>query len=202
MTVVQTGARAAGRDVGVGADDEADLAVEEDAHRLDLGGRLGVEIDDHRVGLLAQRRGRHRRLDGAERIVDRVHEDAAECVDHQHLPAVARRNQVGATAGRSSGHVERAEKRRLALDIAQRVALVEGMIAQRHHVGPGIAQAAEMPLGEAAPMAGILAVDDDEIETEALDQAGQPVADRIAPCPADDITQEQDAHQAAPPKLR
>jgi hypothetical protein len=38
------------------------------------------------------------------------------------------------------------------------------VVAQRHDIGPGCLQVVEMPLGEAAPVAGILAVDDDEIE--------------------------------------
>ena len=92
-----------GGDVGVRADDEAGAAVEEKAHGLDFRGRLGVEIDEDGVGLLAQRAGVDGGLDGAERIVDRVHEDAAQRVDHQHAMAVAALDQIGAAAGGCRG---------------------------------------------------------------------------------------------------
>ena len=46
-----------GRLMGVGADDEAGAAVDEMAEAHLFGRRLGVEIDDHRIGLLAERAG-------------------------------------------------------------------------------------------------------------------------------------------------
>src|SRR5690606_10666204 len=61
------------RNVRVGADDEADAAVEEVPHGLNLRGRLGVKVHQHRIGLLAEWAGRDRRLRGPKRIVDRVH---------------------------------------------------------------------------------------------------------------------------------
>ena len=47
----------AGRLVGMGADDEAGAAVDEMREAHLLRGRLGMEVDDHRVGLLAERTG-------------------------------------------------------------------------------------------------------------------------------------------------
>ena len=71
------------------------------------------------------------------------------------------------------------------------LALVEGMIAERHDVGAGSADGLEVPLGQPAPMARILAVDDNEVEGEAGDKLRQPLAQCVAPRPADHITQEQ-----------
>src|SRR5690606_12036000 len=87
-------------------------------------------------------------------------------------------------------------------DVAHRVALVPGMVAQRHHVGAGGAQFVEMALGEAAAMAGVLAVDDDEVEAVIGDEAGQAVGDGIAAGPADDVSQKQQLHAAIRAKWR
>ena len=64
--------------MGVGADDQADAAVDEMAERLLLAGRLGVEIDDRRVAADSERTGAEFLLDALERIVERVHEHAAD----------------------------------------------------------------------------------------------------------------------------
>ena len=48
-----------------------------------------------------------------------------------------------------------------------------------------------MPFGQAAPVAGILAIDDDEIEFVLGNKAGEPVTDGIAARPADDIAQKK-----------
>ena len=99
-----------GGDVGVGADDERSAAVEEEAHGLDFGRRLGVKVDDHGIGLLAERAGGDGGFDGAEGIVDRVHEDAALRVDDEHAMAVAALDEIGAAAGRAGGEVDGAEQ--------------------------------------------------------------------------------------------
>src|SRR5690606_20884101 len=107
-------------------------------------------------------------------------------------------DEHGATPRRAGRHVDRPDQRGLALDIAQRLALIEGVIAQRHDIGARIADGAEMRLGEALAMAGILAVDDDEIEPVALDDARQALGDGIAPGAAHDIAQKQKPHASAP----
>ena len=188
--------------MGVGADDEAGAAVEEKAHGLDFRGRLGVEIDEDRIGLFAERAGGDRRFDGAERIVDRVHEHAAQRVDHQHAVAIAALDQIGAASGRARRHVDRPHQRRFALDIALRVALVPGVIAERHRIGTGGAQIAIVPLGQALAVAGVLAVDDDEIETVGRNDAGQALCYRVTPRASDHIAKKQQLHAAAFSKVR
>ena len=69
----------------MGADDEADTAVDEVAERLFFAGRLGVEVDDHRVAPGAERVGRELLVGAAERVVERVHEYAPHEVDHEHI---------------------------------------------------------------------------------------------------------------------
>ena len=77
-----------GRRVGVRADDEARAAVDEMAHRLFLARRFAMHVDDDRVCALAERTGGELALDRGERIVERVHEDAAHHVDDEHALAV------------------------------------------------------------------------------------------------------------------
>ena len=72
-----------GRHMGVGADDQARAAVEIMAHGLLLAGRLRMHVDDHRIGHLAQGAGLEFPVDGGERIVERVHVEAAHDVDDE-----------------------------------------------------------------------------------------------------------------------
>ena len=77
--------------VRVRADDEAGAAVDEMAEAHLLRGRLGVEVDHHRVGLLAERAGGEYALGGLEGIVELgMHEDAAHDVGDEHARAVLR----------------------------------------------------------------------------------------------------------------
>src|SRR6185312_13854248 len=141
-------------------------------------------------------------LHGAEWVVDRVHEDAALGVDDQHAVAVAAFDEVGAAAGRRRMEVDRPQQRRLALDIGQGVALVPGVIAERDRVGAGGAEVGIVALGEAAAMAGILAVDHDKIEAVVADEAGQALAHAIAAGAAHHVAEKQQPHAAAVSKRR
>src|SRR2546430_12870444 len=93
--------------MGVGADDEAGAAVAEEADALLLAGRLAMEIDDDGVRGNAERAGAELALEGCEGVVERGHEDAAERVDDERVPAVLGLDQRGAAAGRTSRIVRR-----------------------------------------------------------------------------------------------
>ena len=79
-----------GRHMGMRADDEAGAAVAEKSRRLLLARRLGMEIDDDRVGAAAERAGFELAVDRRERIVERLHEDAAERIHDENARAVLR----------------------------------------------------------------------------------------------------------------
>ena len=96
-------ARVGGRHMGVGADDEADAAVDEMAERLFLAGRLGVEIDDRRVAADPERAGGELLLDALERVVERVHEHPAHHVDDEHPRAVRGLEQMAPRPGVPAG---------------------------------------------------------------------------------------------------
>ncbi len=90
----------------VGADDEASAAVDEMAETLLLAGRLGMEIEDDRIGLLLQRAGVEDDLRRFEGVVEfGMHEDPAHDVGDEHARAVSGIEKAGATAGRALGIV-------------------------------------------------------------------------------------------------
>ncbi len=177
--------------MGVGADGQADAAVDEMAERLFLAGRLGVEIDDRRVAADAQRAGGEFLGDALERIVEGVHEHPAEHIDHQHPRAVGRREHAGAAARRAGGVIGGADQARLALDERERLALVEGVIAERDRVGAGGEEFLADRLGDAEAAGGVLAVDDDEVELPALAKARQLADQRRASGAPDNVADEQ-----------
>ena len=128
--------------------------------------------------LLAERAGGELAFDRGERIVERVHEDAAHGVDHERALAVLGVDQGGAAAGRAGGIIDRADQARRALDEDQRLALVPGVIAERDGVGAGLDQLVVDRLGDAEAAGGVLAVDDDQVELPVGDQAGQALVAR------------------------
>ena len=62
-----------------------------------------MDVDDDGVGGALERTGRKLALDRRERIVERLHEDAAHDVDDQHARAVPGVDQGRAAAGRAGG---------------------------------------------------------------------------------------------------
>ena len=154
----------------MGADDQADAAVDEMADRLLLARCLGMEVDDDGVDLLAERTGGKLALDAGEGIVERVHEDAPHRVHDEDAGAVPRHEDAGAAPRRAGGIVERTEEAVLPLGEDQRLALVEDVVAGGHHVGAGVDDPAKDLLGDAEAAGGVLAVDGDEIDAMVGDQ--------------------------------
>ena len=79
-------------------------------------------------------------VDDGEGIVERIHEDAAHRVHHQHARAVLGLDHRRALARRAFGKIDRADELRRALDEDQSLALIPGVIAERHRVGAGADQ--------------------------------------------------------------
>ncbi len=74
------------------------------------------------------------------------------------------------------------------------LALVEGVVAGRDGVGPGVDDGAQDVFRDAEPAGGVLAVDDDEIERVIGDEPGKLFDHGIAARAADDISQKQQSH--------
>ena len=145
---------------------------------------------------LAQRAGRELALDRGERIVERIHEDAAHGVDDEHARAVLRLDQRRAAARRAGRIIDRPDQARRALDEDQRLLLVPGVIAERDRVGAGVDEFAIDRLGDAEAAGGVLAIDHDEIELPVANEARQALVDDGPPAAADDIADEENAHRS------
>ena len=129
-----------------------------------------------------------------ERVVERIHEHAPHEGDHQHARAVLGVDEGRAAAGGADGIVERPDQPRRPLDEDQRLALVEGVVAERDGVGTGVDQLVVDRLGDAEAAGRVLAVDGDEIELPVAPEPRQPLQHRRAPAAADDVADEEDAH--------
>lgn len=185
----------------MGADDEAGAAVDEMAEALLLAGRLGMEIEDDRVGLLLQRARVEDDLRRFEGVVEfRMHEDPAHDVGNEHTRAVPGIEKAGAAAGRALGIVGGTQELIVAAGKSDSLLLVPDVIACRHHIGAGIDRFQKDILGDAEAAGGVLAVDDDEIELEVGNQAGEAVPYRRASRLADHVTQKKQPHSLSNPR--
>ena len=97
-----------GRNMAVGAQHRRHAAVAVMAHRLLLAGRLAVHIDQDEMRRAAERILGELRIDGAERIVERIHEQPAHDIDDDDLLAARRLKQVGAPARRAGWEIDSA----------------------------------------------------------------------------------------------
>src|ERR1041384_7545989 len=160
--------------------------------------RLGVEVADGDVATLAERTDGKLALDGGKRIIELLHEDAAHGIDDQDARAVLRGQQRRALSRRAGRIVQGPDQFRRALYENQRLALVPSMIAERDDVGAGVADLVIDRLGNAEAAGGVLAVDRDEVEPPALAQPRQAADHHLASGPADDVAEEEKAHQRLP----
>src|SRR5262245_66621559 len=69
------------------ADDEARAPIAKVAHCLLFARSLAMDVDDDRVGRLLQWTDGKLALNRRARVVERVHEDAAHCIDDEHASA-------------------------------------------------------------------------------------------------------------------
>src|SRR3984957_3070895 len=183
-----------GRGMRVGADHEADAAVEEMSHRLLLARRLGMHVDHDRVDAALERTGGELAVERREGIIEGVHEYAAHGVDDERIAAVLALDQGGAAAGPASRIVAPGDQPRRPLDEDQRLLLVPGMVAERDRVGPGVEEILVDRLGDAEAARRVLAVDDDEIELPVAHEPWQPLRDGRPTAAAHHVADENNPH--------
>ncbi len=96
-----------------------------------------MDFDDHRVGHAAKQGFLQCGIDGRERIVEgSVHEDPPQGDREENLAPTADLEKPCPPARRAFRIVEWSQDPRLALDMAEHLLLVEGVIAQRQAIGP------------------------------------------------------------------
>ena len=143
---------------------------------------------------LRQHTGGKLAIERRERIVERVHVDAAHGVDDERAAAVLGLDHGGAAARRAGGIIERPNEARRALDKDQRLLLIPGMIAERHRIDAGLDQLAIDRFRDAEAAGGVLAIGDDQIEFPVADELRQALGDDSPPAPPDNVADEKNAH--------
>src|SRR5690606_22983620 len=102
--------------------------------------------------------------------------------------------------GRAPREVCRTQETPLARRESECFALVPDMVAGRDHVCAGIQRGEENLLGDAETACGVLAVDDDKIQSKVGNQAGKLFPYRHTARLADHVTQKEKSHEG-PRKL-
>ena len=160
-----------------------------------------MHVDHDGVGAALQRAGRQFAVDDGERVVERIHEDAAHRVHDQDARAVPGLDHGGAAPGRAGRIIDRTDELRRAFDEHQRFALVPGVIAERDRVHAGIEEFVEDALGDAEAAGRVLAVEHNAIELPFGDQPGQAFGHDRAAGTADHVADEQHAHALWLPQI-
>ncbi len=83
-----------------------------------------MHVDDDRIRAALERTGCQLAVRRRERIVERIHEDAAHQVDQQQARAISSLEQHHAAPRRSGRIIEGTDQPRRALDEDQRLALI------------------------------------------------------------------------------
>ena len=182
-----------GRDVGVGAEHGRDPAVEVPAHRHLLARHLGVEVDDHGVGLDPVEDP----VDGVERRACDLEPDAAAEVDHAD-PHPAGLDHGVAAARVGLRVVGRPHHALLAVEEVVGLAVAVDVVAGGDDAGAGVEDVAGRALGDPHAAGRVLAVDDDQVGRVLLAQRRHRLAQPAPPGAADDVADEEDPHGADP----
>jgi hypothetical protein len=154
-----------------------------------------MNIDQRGLHDAAARMGAQHRVHGRERIVEgALHEDLAQHLRDEHLPPAGGGEDPRARTRRGLRVVERPQDARLALDELEHVALVEGMVAEREHVGARVEKRTGMRGRQPRARGRVLAVHHDEVEPPVGPEPGEAV-DHGRPSRApDDIAEKEQSH--------
>src|SRR3546814_2059500 len=88
-------------------------------------------VDHHGVAVMAERQAVDGALDRGERIIERVHEQPAHGIDHQHAMAATALEHAGAAAGGAGGKVQRPEQAGVVGDVVEDLALVPDVVDRK-----------------------------------------------------------------------
>ena len=138
------------------------------------------------------------RFHGAERIIERIHEDPAHHIDHQHAAAAGRLVEIAAAPRCRFGIIDRAQDAIFLVDVSENFLLVGPVIAGGNHVYPHGEIFLGDGAGEAEAARRIFAIGDDQVGLEGGFQGRQLMRHGIAARLADHIAQEKNIHRAAP----
>ncbi len=190
-----------GGDVGVGAEDGGDAAVEVPAEGDFFAGGFAVDVEEDDLGA-----GRFGDLGEevvglAEGVVAGGHEDAALEVDDGVRLAVAEDALVEAEAGGSVGVVGGAEDAAAAGvgvfgdgHVLEDLFFVPDVVTGGDYVGSEIEELFGDGGGDAEAAGGVFAVDDEEIDGVGVEDVRQVFADDMAAGGAEDVADKENIH--------
>ena len=190
-----------GGDVGVGAEQGGEAAVEIPAEGDFFAGGFAVEIHEDDLGAGFAGDLAEEFVGFAEGVVAGGHEDAALEVDDSVGLAGGEFALVEAEAGGAGGVVGGAEDAASALvgvggdgHVLEDLFLVPDVVAGGDDVGSEIEELFGDGGGDAEASGGVLAVDDEEVDGVGFHDVGQVFADDVAAGGAKDVADEEDIH--------
>ena len=171
----------------MGADNRRDPAVKGMRESHFLRSRLGVDVDEGRLDIQAQFMARQQVLDGAERIIQRVHEQPSHYLGDEDFAAIPQRDHGSAGARRAGRKIQRADQPRLAHNIGNDFLAIPGVVAERNGVRAGGEQSFRHFRRQAKAMRGIFRIHRHEIGPALGAQARQGSDDSVPAGAADKI---------------
>jgi hypothetical protein len=159
-----------------------------------------MEVDQDRIGVAPQRAGRKLALGDRERIVERLHVGTSHQVHHQRAAAVMQIDQRAAAPRGAGRKIRRPDQAFRALDEHHRLALVEGVVAERHRIGAGCDHLLIDRFIDAEAAGCVLAVDDEQVDFPLRAELWNMGERDLAPGTADEIAEEEDTHAYVKPR--
>jgi hypothetical protein len=183
----------------VGPEDGGDPAVQIPAHRDLLAGELGVEVDDHSVGLTLE--ALEDRVDLGEWGARDVELDRAAEVDHRDASLTDLDHRVAASGVgvRIVGGPDHAVG---AVEVLVDLAMLVDVVAGRDHVGARGKHLLRRPLGDPQASGRVLAVDDHEVGRVAFAQLRHRRREPLPTRASDHVSDEEHAHQRSVSRCR
>ena len=193
-----------GGDVGMGAEDCGDFAVEVPAHGDFFAGGFSVEIDDNDFGLDS---GEEIGC-GVKGVVGPAHEDLAHEVEYcVWLPLVGPVRDCpfeDTIAGEAGLHICRAEDATGAFlavgwdgEVVEQFALVPHVVAGCHDVGAEVEELLGDLGGNAEAAGGVFDIHDGEVDVVGLAQMADVLAHDPASRAAEDVADEEDVQSGS-----
>ena len=190
-------ARVGGLHVRVGADDGRDPAVEVPAHRDLLGGRLRVHVHDDDAALVARARSTAAATAANGLSTGGMNTRPITLMTPTGRPSACAADERAAARARAAAMFSGPQQARLGADVGERLASCPRRDCRWSSRRRRTSSSAS-PVSRVMPDAGrgVLDVGDDEIDGVAGRERGQRLAHQVAPGPAEDVADEQDAHDA------
>ena len=116
---------------------DAGAPVTKMSHGHLLGCCFAMHIDQNGLNLTAQWVTRQNRINGRKRVIKRtLHENLSQNLSDQNALAAGGFENAYSAARCLLGKVQRSNDTSLFFSVLQHVALIKGMIAKRHTIGP------------------------------------------------------------------